>query len=153
MKENRSQPWRHPDFLSGACFVALGLFVFFYSLNYNIGSLQRMGPGFLPATIGFILAAFGATIMLGARRAAADVGSFGLRPIFLVLAAIAFWAFTIERLGLVISTFGLVFIAAGAADRFRPLAALVIAFIVTVSAYLVFIVALNMPIAIFWRSA
>jgi hypothetical protein len=59
----------YTDILGGALLVAFGLGVGFYAQRYNIGTLTRMGPGFFPAALGFLLALLGLAILLpGLRR-------------------------------------------------------------------------------------
>lgn len=156
MPRDLSRILRHPDLVSGLAFVVLGLAIAWMSQRYAMGTLRRMGPGFLPTALGLLVAGFGAIIMLGAGRRPADMpvsmGLQALRPVVLILGAITFWAAAIEGLGLVLSTFGLVVIAAAASPGFRLVPALVTAAVATGFAWAVFILGLNMPIAVLWRS-
>lgn len=156
MPRDLSRILRHPDLLSGLAFVVLGLAIAWMSQRYAMGTLRRMGPGFLPTALGLIIAGFGAIITLGAGRRPAElpvpVSVQALRPVVLILGAITFWAAAIEVIGLVLSTFGLVLIAAAASPGFRLLPALATAAVATVFAWAVFILGLNMPIPVLWRS-
>ena len=53
----------HKDVWGGALMVAIGAGVVWWTaLQYPIGTLQRMGPGYFPLALGIILMATGACI-------------------------------------------------------------------------------------------
>ncbi|CAM3608657.1 tripartite tricarboxylate transporter TctB family protein [Bordetella flabilis] len=55
------------DYYGGALMVLIGLGAIYGGLNYQIGSLSHMGPGFFPASVGTLLAITGLLIAIGAR--------------------------------------------------------------------------------------
>jgi len=52
------------DFLAGILFVAFGLFFLYEALNYSVGNVRRMGPGWFPIAVASILVGAGAIIFL-----------------------------------------------------------------------------------------
>jgi hypothetical protein len=141
----------HPDLLSGLALVLVGAAIIWMAQAYQMGTPRRMGPAFLPTLVGGILAVFGLIILSGARKRAEELPDLMMRPVVLILVAIAFWALTIEYLGLVPSTFGLVIISAVASPGFGLIRALLTAGAATLFAYLVFIAGLGMPIPVLGR--
>lgn len=118
------------DFLSGLLFIALGLLGLMLALDYDMGTLRRMGPGFFPAILCGILTVLGvATVLisLGLRDTGDEPGAAlaeqpfadlipALRATFFVIAALVVFALSVRRIGLVLSVMALVFIASFA-DR------------------------------------
>jgi hypothetical protein len=52
------------DTLSGLLFIAIGSFFCFFSLDYKIGIISEMGPGFFPFLIGTILVLVGLIVVI-----------------------------------------------------------------------------------------
>ena len=103
--------------------MSLGLFVALYAAgHYPIGQAARMGPGFFPVALGWILAGLGLAIALLALRKTVHVlhpPPFALRPLIAVPASMATFSLLVTPLGLVPATFALVFVAAFAERKFR----------------------------------
>lgn len=187
-EESSSAPrFSSADLVAGALFVALGLAFALGSLQYERGTLLKMGPGYVPLTLGVVLALMGAGIVAKAFLApdrtvevdeaghdpmdsqAVDHGhaagedaprtsaaapaeqvavplAFGAvrwRPVVLVLAAILFFAFTFEGLGLLLSAFGTVLLASFARQETTVRQALLTSVVLTVACWLIFVLALQ----------
>ena len=56
----------HRDLWAGVMFFVFGAGFALGSLNYQIGSAARMGPGYFPLMLGIILALLGVAIFVGA---------------------------------------------------------------------------------------
>lgn len=109
-----------PDFLSGLFFIAFGVSGVVAARAYNFGSAARMGPGYFPSLLGWLLIALGGLIL--ARALFSDgirVPIPQLRPLLLVLGSAVVFALTLESLGLVVATFCLVFGSAMAGHQYR----------------------------------
>lgn len=50
--------------LSGLLFLVISVPFLFLSLNYEIGSISAMGPGFIPLAASSILTLFGVVILI-----------------------------------------------------------------------------------------
>lgn len=122
------------------------------SSHYPIGSAARMGPGYFPTMLGWILAFLGLVVALLSFRAvvhAFEPPSFTPRPFIAVIAAVAVFALLITRIGLVPTTLIVVFITASGSNSFRPLRALVLGVCLSVIAWLIFSLGLQMTLPAF----
>ena len=136
--------------LSGTLMLLLGVGAAVQSLQYRLGTLSRMGPGFFPLCLGVGLAVIGAIILtaslrVGPRAGLAtdqDVGSLRFRPEWrgwaCILAGLAAFAVLGETLGIMPATFATVFIAALGDRENSWRAALLIAAGMTAIAFVVF---------------
>ncbi len=141
------------DLIAGAVMAALGTFVALYAANhYTIGEPARMGPGFFPVALGWILAALGAIIMLMAFRKtvhALQPPAFSLRGLIAIPLAILVFSLSIDRLGLVPATLALTFIAVFAERPFRLRRTLLLGASLALISWLIFTVALSMNLPAF----
>jgi Tripartite tricarboxylate transporter TctB family len=108
----------HKDLWGGALMVAIGGWVVLQTaLNYPIGTLQRMGPGYFPLVLGIILIATGLYIagkafVTGPGRAVMPARQPQWRAWALISLGIAGFVGAADYLGLVPAAFTVVFIAA-----------------------------------------
>lgn len=106
------------DYYGGALMILLGLGAVLQGMTYQVGTLQRMGPGFFPVALGALLTLTGAIIALTAKAAVvdADGDKTPLAPewrgwICISLSIVAFVILG-KYGGLVPATFAIVFISA-----------------------------------------
>lgn len=107
------------DTILGSFFIIVGVTAFLMALQYPFGTTSRMGPGYFPVLISVLLSVTGLAILLRGRireTALLEVGR--LKPLSIVLAAVVLFGFFIERLGLPLSIFMLLVVAATASVRF-----------------------------------
>nr|WP_277986494.1 tripartite tricarboxylate transporter TctB family protein [Promicromonospora panici] len=155
-------------------FVGLGAAFSIGALGYDLGSLLEMGPGYMPLALGLVLAALGLATVVKAYVApdpapgeapggevsdavvpdadAPDprpLAGIQWRPTVAVFAAVTFFAFTVDGLGLLPATFGTGLLAALARPGTKPLRALVIAAGLTVASWIIFVVLLQLRLALF----
>jgi hypothetical protein len=143
----------HIDFLGGLVLIALGLFFALYaSGNYSIGELRRMGPGFFPVALGWVLAVLGVLLLLSSLSGPVQrVGGIAWRPFVTVVAGLSVFALMVERTGMIPSTIVLTVIVALAERRFRPVRTLVLSLVLAGVAVLIFSWGLGLPIpAVRW---
>lgn len=138
------------------------------ALRYDVGTLLAMGPGYVPVALGSVLVALGLATVVKAyvapdrpRGAEPDdahedartpsdqdgpddrpLAGIRWRPLLLVVAAIAFFAYTVAGLGLLPAAFGAGLLAALAASR--PVRALVVAAGLTAASWVIFVVLLRL---------
>jgi hypothetical protein len=133
-----------------------------------------MGPGYVPLVLGLVLAALGGVIVAKAYvapdpatgqvsdapssdRATPDadapdprpLAGIQWRPTAAIFAAVAFFALTVDGLGLLPATFGTGLLAAMARPGTRPLRALVIAVGLALASWIIFVVLLQLRLALF----
>lgn len=139
------------DIVTGMALIAFGLIIAAYaSTHYNLGSLQRMGPGMVPMGIGSIIALLGLTLAIGgASRPRFQMPSIEWRPLAAILSGILVFSLAVPRVGLVPAIFLLTLITSLADKQLRAKTVLaLIAFLILV-AILIFRVALGMNIPVF----
>lgn len=105
------------NLVAGGTMVALGLATAITSVGYNIGTLQRMGPGYFPLMLGVLLALLGLAIALTGRSPDAAAKEPAPSPPqwrgwACITAGILAFMFFGKWGGLAPATFALVFISA-----------------------------------------
>jgi hypothetical protein len=139
------------DTLSGAAFTVVGLAGGFLATGYRLGTLQRMGPGFFPIIVCVGLVAVG--LFLIARSIVSGTGEpvgIALRPFLVVLAGLVVFVMLVEPLGLLISTFLLVLVSAGAAyEPYRWRRSVILAAVLSISCIILFGLLLGQQLPIF----
>jgi putative tricarboxylic transport membrane protein len=141
------------DVLAGLLFCAIALLGLYLSRDYPIGTALRMGTGYVPRLLCWILLALGALILVqglreprGERTASSGVPAW--RPVVFVTMGLVFFGLSIERLGLVIAIFLLIGVGAVAARGLRPVETMAAAAILIVLSWGIFIVGLGLAIPV-----
>ena len=109
------------DVLAGLLFVGVALLGLWLSRDYPIGTALRMGTGYVPRLLCWILLGLGTIILVQGLRAAqterplssADMSAW--RPVIFVTASLVIFGLSIEHLGLVLSILLLIGVGAVAA--------------------------------------
>lgn len=110
------------DFWSGVMFFALGVLFIVWSREYQFGTAQRMGPGYFPTVLGWLMAILGILVALPAFKASSPVvhvDKIGWRGLLIVLGAVVIYGLTLLRLGFVVSLVLLMIISSMASDEFN----------------------------------
>ena len=136
------------DLVSGGIFVAIGAYFALESLNYEIGTPLRMGPGFMPLALGTVLVALGLGIAAtGVRRVdGLERQPVPWRAIALIVIGIALFAFGIRGLGLGPTVFALALLATFASRKTTIVGGLATAAGLTALSSLVFVVGLRLQV-------
>ena len=153
----RSTAWQmlaRKDVLAGLLFMGVGVLGLWLSRDYPIGTAFRMGTGYVPRLLCWILLGLGAVVFLQGlrdgqteRRLSAG-GVIGWRPVVFVTASLVIFGLAIERLGLVVSILLLVGFAAVAARELRPVETLAAALVLIVLSWAIFILGLGLTIPV-----
>ena len=107
-----------PDIWGGLALAAIGMSASAWALaHYDLGTLRRMGPGFLPTGLGALLAALGLSIALPAWRRAGAPAPVQPQTAAAVFASILIFGFGLSRFGLVGATAASVLVATLPAPR------------------------------------
>jgi len=146
------------DYYGGALLVLVGLAAVYAGVDYRVGQLAHMGPGFFPVALGALLALTGLLIAISARgdKPAADAVSHGhptgmpdLRGgICIILGILAFLLLGVYG-GLLPATFAIVFISALGDRDNTLLEALLLSLAMVVIAVIVFWWALKLQLPLF----
>lgn len=142
------------DVVGGLLLVAFGLWFASYALeHYAYGTTRRMGPGYFPTWLGFLVAGLGGVIALFGLFRGGDPIFVRFRPLLAVIAATAVFALVVERFGVVPAVVGLVFVAALGDPPFRLLRTSLLALVLAALAVVLFAWGLGVPFQPFrWNS-
>jgi putative tricarboxylic transport membrane protein len=144
----------HKHVLSGLMFCAIAIFGLWVSRDYPIGTALRMGTGYVPRLLCWILLGLGVLVLVQGLRDARVVREYESQvswswraPIF-VTASLVVFGLALERLGLVISILLLIAVGAVAAPSLRPLETFIAALVLIVLSWAIFIVGLGLTIPV-----
>ena len=147
-------PWHalgRADVLSGLLFIAIAVFGLWVSRNYPVGTALRMGTGYMPRLLCWLLLGLGALVLAqGLRQPSSPLrpSTQGLRAMLSVTLALIAFALSIERLGLVLAIVLLTVIGALATRSLRPLETAIAALVLIALSWGIFIEGLGLTIPI-----
>jgi hypothetical protein len=128
------------DVLLGAFIILTAIVALWLVWNLSSSAAVGLGPGYIPKLLAVILIGLGLAVALqGFLSPGEKEAPWQLRPLALILASIAFFALTIERLGLVVALTGLVLIGCAANRDTKITEALALALGTVVFSVLVFV--------------
>lgn len=140
------------DLKSGALFAGFGILGAVLSLEYDMGTLSKMGPGYFPFLVSSALAVVGLSLCLRSllHHPGSDSGGRKIqhRVLIGVLGSVLLFALTLRFLGLLPSSFLLVFVSSMANRRWRPLESAVVAIVLSFLVVAIFVLGLGMPLQI-----
>lgn len=136
------------DCEAGAFFLAIGIAVALLAIQYRIGTALDMGPGYFPLALGLLLAVLGAAILVrglmdGEVKATA---AFHTRQVAVVTLAILLFVLALTLGGLLPAIPVLVLVSLLASPGYRWKTALILANSLTIAAWLIFDVVLDLRI-------
>jgi putative tricarboxylic transport membrane protein len=142
------------DVLAGLLFVGVALLGLWLSRDYSIGTALRMGTGYVPRLLCWIMLALGIVVLVqglregqGAHLVSSEQGS-SWRAVIFVTASLMIFGVSIERLGLVLSILLLIAVGSVAARGLRPLETLAAALVLIVLSWGIFILGLGLTIPV-----
>jgi putative tricarboxylic transport membrane protein len=147
-------PLLRKDVLSGLLFIVIALLGLWLSRDYPIGTALRMGTGYVPRLLCWILLGLGVVILVQGLREAQTARTLsvadasGWRPVVFVTASLVIFGLSIERLGLVVSILLLIAVGSVAARGLRPLETLTAALVLIALSWAIFIVGLGLTIPV-----
>jgi len=138
------------DMTLGLIFIATGLFALYIATDYPMGTLARMGPGYLPSVVSILLAGIGAVLVIRTWfMASPAVERWPMKAIILITVAIVLFGATVKGLGMPAAVLILVLVAASSSIRFKLSARSVAGAVVfSVACTVVFVTLLRMPMPI-----
>ncbi|MBD3895934.1 tripartite tricarboxylate transporter TctB family protein [Halomonas sp. ML-15] len=137
------------DFLAGIACLLMSSLVLWKSQEYAFGSLQRMGPGFMPTMLGIMLAICGVIIMLFSKKTAGTFPRINVRALFFITIGILTFSLLMDRLGVFVATILLVFICRLSESGNKFLSTLMLSLALCALVYLIFSLGLSMPLRLF----
>lgn len=137
------------DIWSGAFFMMVGALGLYLGSEYAFGTTARMGPGFLPKLLCWILVALGMVIFLvGLFRRGSPMDGWQLRPLLLILASVVVFGGLIETAGLLAATMGMTLVGAAGSSETRWLEAVAVGAGLGIGSVLIFVYGLGLTMKI-----
>jgi len=134
------------NLVCGLALMLTGLFFAYQSIELELGTALRMGPGYFPFILACVLVLLGGVIVFQAIRVHGEpVGALAWRGMAFILPAPIFFGLTVRGLGFVPAIFFTSLIAAFASHKMKPLMAVILAALLTVFSVLVFSYGLGLP--------
>ena len=138
------------DFLSGLLFISFGLAALYFGRHLAMGTAVRMGPGFVPHMLAYIMIGLGLIVsVVAAVTNNSEMTELPRwKPITLVTIGIFVFAALFERTGMFPALVALILIASAGGDEFKLTEVLGNIVVLTILCILVFKVGLSMNISI-----
>ena len=140
------------DFWCGLLFAAIGVAIVVLAREYRIGTAARMGPGYFPTLLGFLLACLGLTLIIPSLFVDGEkFPRLPLRPLLMILLSILVFGAALEYLGFAIAVAALSIIGGLAEPELRPLESAGLAFFLAIFSLGIFAGLLGLPLNL-WPS-
>jgi hypothetical protein len=148
------------DFFSGILLMGVGITFALGSRKYVIGTADSMGPGYFPLMLGILLVLLGGAIFISQLVVkSADGGKIGKlawRPLLFIIAANVVFgvamgglpAIGLPALGLIVGIYLLTLLAAMSVQGFKFKEAIILATVLAIISYAIFVVALHQQITV-----
>jgi putative tricarboxylic transport membrane protein len=137
------------DFWSGVMFVAFAAVAILAARGYSLGSSGKMGPGYFPISLGFVLGALGA-VLIGRSLAfeGEAVPRIHLWPLAVIAIGVCLFGVMVEPLGLVAALALMIVLTSWAGHEVRLIETLALAAGLVVFSISVFVYALGLSLPI-----
>ena len=139
------------DVLAGLMFIGVAAFGLWASRNYPIGTAVRMGTGYVPRLLCWILLGLGVIVFIQGLRASAvtlEPSPPIWRSVILIPASLAVFAYAIGPLGVVAAIVLLVAVGSIAGKDSRLVEVVATAMLLIVLTLLVFVWGIGLPIPV-----
>ena len=139
------------DVLSGLLFIAIAAFGLWASRNYPVGTALRMGTGYMPRLLCWLLLGLGVIVLVqGLRQQAVPLRSSpqAWRAVLSVTASLVAFGLSIELLGLVLAILLLTGLGALATRALRPVETAIAALGLIALSWSIFIFGLGLTIPV-----
>lgn len=133
------------DLVGGLALVVIGVFAAAHAQQYDLGQLQRMGPGYFPTVLGILLALLGIFVAIPALFRQGTSIKIEWKSLLWVMVSILVFAVCLNSLGLVITAI-LTVIASSMASDLKWRGRLILSACIAAITYLIFGFGLGMII-------
>jgi hypothetical protein len=139
------------DLGAGVVFVLIGVAGIVFGQDLAYGSAARMGPGYFPTLLSYLIIAIGLVLALKSiATEGPSIERIQFRPLFAILVAILAFGVLIDRIGLALSAAALTIAAAYARRNVNRIETLVLAAGLALFAVGIFAYALKQPLPAWW---
>jgi hypothetical protein len=145
------------DLWAGLMFMGLGMLAVYLSFDYPLGKAMRMGPGYFPTYLGYIMTFIG--LIIGGRSFFLEptpeerTTKWALVPLTLMPLSVVVFAVVVDTLGLVAAVLLLLLLANASVKNFRPVENFVNFVVLLAIAVFVFQRWLGVPFNTFWQDS
>lgn len=144
---NAKKDWA--DVIGGLLLLAGGLWFMSMAAGQTMGTLRRMGPGYMPMAIGVLVVVFGLLVAVPALFRAGTRPVPEWRPFATICLSVLAFALVVEKFGLVPATVVLTVVAALAEPKLKPLQLGILCLALSAIGVGVFVKGLGIPVAAF----
>jgi predicted MFS family arabinose efflux permease len=138
------------DLWAGVMLTGIGAAALFVARDYRFGSALRMGPGFFPTVLSWILMAFGIGITIfGLCRRQKTADRVSARALILIPLSLVMFGVLMKLAGFVPSLAAMVFISAAAGRQFELKEVVLLTVTLTAAAVALFVWGLELPYPLF----
>lgn len=139
------------DLGAAAVFMVIGLAGIYFGHDLTFGTAARMGPGYFPIILSWIIVAIGVVVGLKALTIEGPrIEPLQLRPILIIILAILLFGLLINAAGLAITAVLLTILAAFARRDVNLTEAISLGIGLAIFAVAVFVYALSQPLPAWW---
>jgi hypothetical protein len=143
------------DFWSGLLCVAVAASFIIQARGYSMGTAVRMGPGYFPTLLAYVLAGVGLILIARSFYLTGEpVPRLHLFPLAVLVIAILAFGALINWLGLVVAGALVAIVGARAGPEFRTIEVLALAAVLVAFSVAIFVYALGLPLKVwpsFWE--
>ena len=137
------------DVAAGLLFLAFGLAALYFGSEYRPGTSLRMGPGYFPRILAWLLMGLGVFIgVRGLFMRSEPLTRWYLRPLILILLALLAFRYTIENFGIMTAVAVAVGLASLSGDEFKARDVAILIVVLAGGSAVLFVRLLGLPMKI-----
>jgi hypothetical protein len=139
--------WRNNrDFFGGLFYIVLGSLGWWIARDYPFGSALRMGPGYFPTVLSWMMIAFGVAILLmGVKNNIKITGNWSIRALIVLPIATAVFGWMMEETGFLPAMLVLIPLSAASGREFKWVEIILLTIGLTILCTGLFIYGLGLP--------
>jgi hypothetical protein len=131
---------------AGLVFAGTGAAAVFIARDYPFGTTLRMGPGYFPRVLGWILILFGLYVMVRGLRSNEKIqGNWSVRALIVLPLSMVVFGALMELAGFVPALAALIFVSAASGREFKFKEVLLLTLLLGVMSVAMFIWGLGLP--------
>lgn len=137
------------DLVAGLFLIAFALLARYLAQDLSMGRLVRMGPGYLPVALAWVLGGLG--VLIAARGFLIDgpkLEPWAWRPLIALCAALVAFALTLQRGGLVVAIVTATAVSSLAAPGAKPVPTLLLGLGLSALSTVLFVWLLGLPLTV-----
>ena len=138
------------DFSAGIMYIIMGGFFALWAQNYPMGTAVRMGPAYFPTMLGWILVALGLIVLIRSFYLHGETPrKTNWRTLAFIIGSVFVFGFLLDRGGLIVASFALMYISSMGGWDFRWKEQLINAVLMTAVNVGIFYYALGLPFKLY----